>query len=678
MMAFTPITWPTDSTLQLCRVPWDGNYRDVVRFPSVAERNAYFEGLAGESVTLDRMTYLKPGEPIMVPVPYSRAYTMNYCVVRNPELPVPGEVTPPTLFYFVTGVAYVAPNTTALTVELDVWQTYVMGVTWGRCFLEHGHYAAQRAYRYAITYAHGEAVGMSPLNLKSFATVAESLDIGNEYRVAKQTWHDFENGSDSPWIIIFASTTDLSANWGTMDAPSLTTSSGGDFDGLVGGIDYWGVDGSDATRLFLALRNAPWVSKGILSVTLFPKMAFWDFATDTTIGGIPAKRLSAVNNVAATSFFSETPMMDIMGAIPERYQWLVKFATYPYSVIELTGYAGNGTLFKPEMFSDTSVWFNLASAFPAPFTRICVFPARYGEATRNEISQQTVYHDSANKQRARLTLHGNGMDSALVFADFPQFALTNDGYINYMASTRNTRSYQYQAAGWGLTKANSYAELSLSNTQAGLDTAQLNKDIQNVQDVANMAVGAIGSVADMNYGGAVAGLVSGGVNLIGGNLQFQNSQALQSGIASANYDMARYANQGDFENAIRAIESAVQDAALTSPSVVGQQGGNGFNVANGLFGVEYRVKVPDAAHIRAIGEYWLRYGYAYHAFIDMPQSLQVMTRATYWKVKECYLESAEADEGGKSVLRGIMEKGVTVYNDPTDIGRLDFADNEPL
>ena len=674
-MPFTPISWPVESTLQLCRVPWDGNYRDCVRFPSEAARTAYFAGLEGDSIKLDKMTFLKPGEPITVNVPYSRAYVYNYCVVENPTLPVPGEATPPTLYYFVTGVAYVAPNTTALTVELDVWQTYIMGVHFGRCFLEQGHWAASQAYWYS-RHSDGE---WAPGGLQQYATVPESLDVGNEYRIVTQQWHSLEDGTPNPWVVIFASTTDLSANWGTMDAPSLATSEGGNYDGMSSGMSYWAVDGADAPRLFEQLKNAPWVSKGILSATLFPKRLIGEeFIYDTTIGTVRARDLVNILNTPSQTFFKERPMEDIMGQVEKRYSWLVKFATFPYSVIELTAFNGANVLYKPELLFTPTVWFDIASTFPAPFTRVCIFPENYGIIDNPEVTQEFTYRDSTNSTRRRLAIRGSGLDSALWISDFPQFALTNDSYINYMASQVNTRSYQYQSAGWGLARSQAYNQLNLENSMAQLDLADRNKAIQNVQDAANMAVGTIGAIADMNYGGAVAGLVSGGVNLVGGNMQFQNSQATQRGIATANAENAEFAAQGDYSNAIAGIDAAVQDAALLPPSVVGQQGGNGFNVANGLFGVEYRVKMPDRAHIRLIGEYWLRYGYAYHAFMQPPQNLQAMTHATYWRVKECYLDSAQADEGSKQVIRGIMEKGVTVYNNPRDIGTLDFADNKPL
>ena len=681
-MPFTPISWPVESTLQLCRVPWDGNYRDCVRFPSEAARTAYFAGLISESVKLDKMTFLKPGEPIMVNVPYSRAYTMNYCVVKNPELPVPGEVTPPTLYYFVTSVAYVAPNTTALTVELDVWQTYIFGVHFGRCFLEQGHWAIQKCGKMRDSSAYGSKI-LDAAKLREYATIAESLDIGNEYLIAYQQMHPIyredAESVDSPWFIILAATTDLSANWGTMDAPSIKAAFPTDSDGLPGAIAYWAVDGNQASAVFQQLQNAPWVSKGILSVTLFPKDAITRLpSTPSSIGTIPAYRLTSIATDNGASLFYEDIHDIINEQLPERYRGLLKFHTFPYSVVELSNHEGTPTLLKPELCVGSRQWFRRLVAFPQPFTRIMVYPAIYGLSVDAETETVHEFRRPNNTPSYLTGYIGAGLDNAVYFNDFPQFSLTNDGYLNYMASTRNTRAYQYEAAGWSQSKASAYYNNTLTNELASLDTAQENKNIQNVQDAANMAIGAVGAIADMNYGGAVAGLVGGGVNLVGGNLQFMNNQELQRGIANNNALTAEFAARGDYQIAISGINAAVQDAALTPPSVVGQMGGNGFNAKNGLFNVEFRVKMPDAAHIVAVGEYWLRYGYACRRFMQPPQNLQCMDHATYWKTKECYLDSAQADEGAKQVIRGIMEKGVTVYNDPSDIGRLDFADNKPL
>jgi hypothetical protein len=56
----------------------------------------------------------------------------------------------------------------------------------------------------------------------------------------------------------------------------------------------------------------------------------------------------------------------------------------------------------------------------------------------------------------------------------------------------------------------------------------------------------------------------------------------------------------------------------------------------------------------------------------------VMSKFTYWKLSETYISSAFMPEAFKQVIRGIFEKGVTVWASPSDIGNIDIADNTPL
>jgi hypothetical protein len=55
-----------------------------------------------------------------------------------------------------------------------------------------------------------------------------------------------------------------------------------------------------------------------------------------------------------------------------------------------------------------------------------------------------------------------------------------------------------------------------------------------------------------------------------------------------------------------------------------------------------------------------------------------MTKFTYWKLKETYITSSLCPEVYKQTIRGIFEKGVTVWVTPTDIGNIDIASNEPI
>jgi hypothetical protein len=62
----------------------------------------------------------------------------------------------------------------------------------------------------------------------------------------------------------------------------------------------------------------------------------------------------------------------------------------------------------------------------------------------------------------------------------------------------------------------------------------------------------------------------------------------------------------------------------------------------------------------------------------MPNTYQVMDKFTYWKLKETYITSSTCPEGFKQTIRGIFEKGVTVWSDPSDIGNVDTAANNAL
>jgi len=52
-----------------------------------------------------------------------------------------------------------------------------------------------------------------------------------------------------------------------------------------------------------------------------------------------------------------------------------------------------------------------------------------------------------------------------------------------------------------------------------------------------------------------------------------------------------------------------------------------------------------------------------------------MTKFTYWKMSESYIKAAPMPESYKQVIRGIFEKGVTVWATPADIGNIDISDN---
>lgn len=686
-MPFSPVEWPTDSQVMLCKVPWDASYKDVVYFASESARNDYFRGVAqdSESVKIKHMTYLKPREPVTVNVPYSKCYQYNYLTVENPTLPVPGEVTPPILFYFITSVSYVAPNTTALELQLDVWTSYIYRCRFGTGFLERGHYPMRELY----VSDRRDVSRINPTYLQKWASAPEGLDVGDEYPVCNHEWKGISNPEGGGWKVVVTSTVNLAADWGSKESPNLETADGQKTDGLIGGCNVYSFTSDNFKQFMEAVKSAPWAAKGIVNITCFPSGLLTD-GPNVSLGGVEANFLGETPDGTAW-FYTGNIFQQLSNGIPNKYHWMHKFFAYPYSVIEWTNYTGAPVNFKPQFCrtwkngdtgEDGVLMMYVQSCAANPGMRVCVYPWGYGgnfnPASGGMVEPINYQYATMDGVRMGNLQAGFNTDVSIWFQGFPQFTLVNDEYVNYLASSVNSRNFSYQSAGWSLAKSNATAQLGYDQTMQSLAVAQQNKDIQNVADVANGVLSAVGSLASGSIGGALMGAAGTGVNLVSSNMQFANTQNLTASQAGQNYQLAQWANQGDYQNTIAGINATVQDAALTQPSIVGQSGGDGFNLTNGLMGIEVRYKTLDAMHAQIIGDYWGKYGYAFQQIVNLGRlNMHQMEYYTYWKFTDVYIENAACAESDKDTIRGIFSKGVTVWRDPAQIGTVMPYDNKP-
>ena len=677
-MPFSPVEWPNDSRVMLCKVPWDASYKDVVYFSSESARNDYFGGLAqnGASIKIKKMTYLKPREPVTVNVPYSQCYQYNYLTVENPTLPVPGEVTPPILFYFISNVSYVAPNTTALELQLDVWTTYVYRCRFGTGFLERGHLPMKRLY----DENRRDVSTIDNSNMLRYASVPEGLDIGNEYVTVNHEWKDITNPAGGGWKVIVTSTVNLAADWGTKTSPNLETADGQQTDGLVSGCNVYMLNSENFKYFMEKIKGSPWAAKGIIDITCFPSGLLTD-GPDVELNGVAAKFLGETPDQSKW-FETGNIWQQLSNGIPRDYQWMHKFFAYPYSCIEWTNFQGSPLVLKPELCRTIkgSVHMFATSCAANPGMRVAVWPALYGSTSGVYGTNQVIAYEYATMTNIRqgILRPGNNLDNAVWFQGFPKFTLVNDEGALSIAQRVNTLNASYAGAGWANAKSNASATLGYNQTMQALDTAQQNKNIQNMADVANGALSAIGSLASGSVGGALMGAAGTGVNLYSSNAQFANTQNLTASQATQNYQLAQWANKGDYEQQLATLNASVQDAALTQPSIVGQTGGDAFNLTNGYMGIEVRYKVINVDAVRVIGDYWGKYGYACRECVNMAAfGLHQMRYYTYWKFTDIYIENASCAESDKDAIRGIFSKGVTIWRKPDEIGTVMPYNNTP-
>jgi len=686
-LGFNYSVWTQGTAVTLANVPWNSDYRDVVRFDNQAGLDTYLNNNAGPVIDIPRLSYAKFGRPIRLDTPFHTVQNYNYIRAYNPAQPIKGD-TGRAFYYFITDVVYIAPNTTEIYVQLDVWQTFGYNVEFGNCFIQQGH------------------IGIANENAfndwgREFLTVPEGLDVGGEYRIKEQWQREIATardlspeGSPTPTtdyaIMVVTTVSFESASFGTVDNPIMESARGSNMENLPNGSEIWIFNTSQFGNFLTAFANKPYITSGIISITAMPSADIYDVpATNVQIeDGVFALRVGPGSLKRVTSALGENWRDSVdVGA---RYSHLKKFWTYPYMVLELTCYNGAPLLLKPESWADANLSVIEVPHFAPPSPRLAFYPYRYNWGGGTETwDKNGLVNDGAEF-----------LDTMTAISNFPQFSLLNNGYLSYMASNNNSIAYQHSSADWGQQKAQTGATVAYNQASAGINTSQ---DVNRIGINASQRQAALSNeTAGYNAlkGGANSLLQANAIGLgntiadyaIGTN-QTSMSNSISSGASLAtnkaetsnagyardtNLDYATFANQGDYENAIAGIQAKIQDARLIQPTTSGQMGGDAFNLATYKWGYDIKLKMIGGAALNAVGDFWLRYGYAINRFGKMPSNFMVMEKFTYWKLKETYITSSQCPESFKQVIRGIFEKGVTVWKNPADIGNIDIADNMPL
>lgn len=137
--------WTPKTKIKLCHVKWRNDGHDAVKFRDDAARDAWFDGLDGETVHLDTSMYIARADRdgIKIPVPYMTAQRYNYIVVDfTPDIlqsPLQQSDCQTRYHYYITDITAEAPNTTTVVLQRDMWTDYINTTTINGLMLERGH-----------------------------------------------------------------------------------------------------------------------------------------------------------------------------------------------------------------------------------------------------------------------------------------------------------------------------------------------------------------------------------------------------------------------------------------------------------------------------------------------------------------------------------------------------------
>jgi len=704
--------WVPGTTVTLTNVPWDSNYRDVVAFNSHDRLNAYIDAKTNANTVITELSWAKPGMPLKLPMTINAVNKFNYIRVLNPAQADSGINGDPIqyYYYFVTGAEWGSPNSTIVTVQLDIWATYHPYITLGRCFIEQGHVGIANELQYSN---HG----------RDYLSVPEGLDVGGDYQIMARRHRNVmytavEDNPDRPeldgYAVLMVSTVDLTVDPGGINDPQIKTARGDRFQGLPSGAEYYVfADVADFLNFQNRWTEVPWVTQSIVSITAIPKPARYGYTLEQVdMSQHTTEILRTTKLYKMSGMFGQGAQWKLWPNwrqeffatyIPYRYRHLWKFMMAPYLMLEMTTFSGTPVMLKPESWNDEDLTINEKASLVPPNQRIMFIPQGYN--ARNGAALEGPRRNGVLDVRDD---GGEYLDMATQIANFPTFAMVNNAALGVLASSANSRAYEYRMADWSQTRAAATAANTLTQGRNAVKGVEAQGDISRGADLQQTNIGQDALVAStmVNSVGSLGGSITGGPTAIAGSalsvtaglvnagIQY-NATALAQGVRNqtsldsqdvvvsqmrfnndSNWSLAQRVQQGDYAAAIGGINARVQDAYLTPPSTSGQTGGEAFNMIHGASRVSVRFKSLHPAAMAMVGDMWLRYGYKIMRFGVITNTI-VMSKFTYWRVAESYAQG-NAPEIVKQMFRGIFEKGVTVWVNADDIGNIDIADNEPL
>jgi hypothetical protein len=392
-------TWEPNTTIKACNVQWDNTYNKVpywyteVNNEQVFDyraREYYFENITGSHITLDRITILKRGEPLLLPIPLSDMLDYNYLVVKQP--PLEGASYGEEVYYFINNVSYIAPNTTMLNLQVDVMQTYFPKLKLGQCYVEQGHIGIANE----LLYKAGSNDLYEPSNSRywrEYLTHDEGLSLGRSYVTSQRMMINLLNGrandygtmkpwrrEDGTWqhtvfdmaeyydgiSIIVASSIALESDLGTIDAPKFKTSTATDLCNIPTPLNYYSMSPMGFQNLQKYLSDFPWASQGIQFVQIVPAWFTNNFFLEGyNVGGTEMAKISGQSKKFTEAVSGDKPFYTADGSyIPislhkylnddswlggnNKLRKLRKFWCYPYTQF-LNKTTTTNSITRPEM-----------------------------------------------------------------------------------------------------------------------------------------------------------------------------------------------------------------------------------------------------------------------------------------------------------------------------------------
>ena len=652
---------PNSEVRLIKNVPFSNNYKNVIQFNDKTSQENYFKGLP--NIVAENFKYVRNNGTIKVPYYRDEILEYNYLMFKNKAY---GDK----YFYaFITNISYINPNTSAISFELDVFQTWFMDVEFKPSYVEREHCRRWNSD------------GTPVIN-----TIPEGLDYGSEYVYKGHTrLYDQTNNNKIKWLVI-ASSIDEDDLMGEYPEFQYCFSSQALCNNIVfivvpmfeyGVADNWTLNGASlpsATEILRAFRYGSNLVKKGISCYVTDYLPCWYQVT--SVSGTLAISSQEINvykakyNIEKDGGITDITTINLpILSIPsdddtqnETWSYLLtddkfkylkngitesKLLMYPYSYNLLTDLQGDEFIVKNEYINGKQIAVDIRCALG--ISNNVAYTIQSYLNSNGIINELYLRNGIINKNTNRLSIVD---DYAAAYAQ---------GNMNTIEQSINATKQQ-----------------SALNNQIAQNTADTNTAITDTRNRANMLNAGISAV-----GGTIGGGVLGGPLAVAGAVQGM-SNVLQTTVSNtANSRVTELENQnmitntalrGELANqqAVAGAMAKIQDAKATADNVTLQGGDTFFNYGYENLGVKLISYQITQEYIDLLQDYFGKYGYKVHK-VKIPN---IHTRES-WN----YIQTVGANIVGNipqmfiDALEQLFNQGITIWH-TTDVGNYNLSNNE--
>lgn len=94
-------------------------------------------------------------------------------------------------------------------------------------------------------------------------------------------------------------------------------------------------------------------------------------------------------------------------------------------------------------------------------------------------------------------------------------------------------------------------------------------------------------------------------------------------------------------------------------------------------GVQIKVRTQSKSAVKMAGDEFARHGYALNQIWNVDETgLCLMKHFTYWKSSDCWVyDICETNDTAQNTISALFNRGVTVWSNPSEVGRVNIYDN---